>query len=207
MADSGGTVSEITVGTGSAVSRQPTIYDYSQLNQFKLFLPIFPTTEWFVTRCNIPGVSMGQGVQATSLIDMPIIGDKLTYDDFYCTFIIDEQLKNYTEMHDWLINIGFPSDHAEFNAKARPDQFKRPSHRVHDPDVAGFGLDTDRDLYCNIDLFILSSKNNPLVKIQMIEAFPTSLTNVEYASQETDTTYAECTATFSYTYFTIEAVS
>ena len=200
-------ISNITVGTGSAVSRQPVVYDYSQLNQFKLFLPIFPLTEWFVTRCNIPGVSMGQGVQATSLIDMPIIGDKLTYDDFYCTFIIDEQLKNYTEMHDWLVNIGFPSAHTEFNAQARPDQFKRPSHRIHDPDVAGFGLDTDRDLYCNIDLFILSSKNNPLVKIQMIEAFPTSLTNVEYASQETDTTYAECTATFSYTYFTIEAVS
>ena len=200
-------ISNITEGTGSAVSRQPVVYDYSQLNQFKLYLPIFPLTEWFVTRCNIPGVSMGQGVQATSIIDVPIIGDKLTYDDFYCTFIVDEQLKNYTEMHDWLINIGFPSAHTEFNAKARPDQFKRPSHRVHDPDVAGFGLDTDRDLYCNIDLFILSSKNNPLVKIQMIEAFPTSLTNVEYASQETDTTYAECTATFSYTYFTIEAVS
>ena len=207
MADSGGTTANTTTGTGSAVSRQPTVFDYSQLNQFKLFLPIFPTTEWFVTRCNIPGVSMGQGVQATSLIDMPIIGDKLTYDDFYCTFIIDEQLKNYTEMHDWLVNIGFPSAHTEFNAKARPDQFKRPSHRVHDPDVAGFGLDTDRDLYSNIDLFILSSKNNPLVKIQMIEAFPTSLTNVEYASQETDVGYAECTATFSYSYFTIESIT
>ena len=203
----GGTTANTTTGTESAVSRQPTVFDYSQLNQFKLFLPIFPTTEWFVTRCNIPGVSMGQGVQATSLIDMPIIGDKLTYDDFYCTFIIDEQLKNYTEMHDWLVNIGFPSAHTEFNAKARPDQFKRPSHRVHDPDVAGFGLDTDRDLYCNIDLFILSSKNNPLVKIQMIEAFPTSLTNVEYASQETDVGYAECTATFSYSYFTIESIT
>ncbi len=207
MADSGGTTANTTTGTGSAVSRQPTVFDYSQLNQFKLFLPIFPTTEWFVTRCNIPGVSMGQGVQATSLIDMPIIGDKLTYDDFYCTFIIDEQLKNYTEMHDWLVNLGFPSAHTEFNAKARPDQFKRPSHQIQDPEVAGFGLDSDRDLYCNIDLFILSSKNNPVVKIQMIEAFPTSLTNVEYASQETDTTYAECTATFSYTYFTIEAVT
>ena len=201
-------ISNITVGTGSAVSRQPTVYDYSQLNQFKLFLPIFPTTEWFVTRCNIPGVSMGQGVQATSLIDMPIIGDKLTYDDFYCTFIIDEQLKNYTEMHDWLINIGFPSDHAEFNAKARPDQFKRPQQTIKDIDVEGMiHADTDRDLYSNLDLFILSSKNNPVVKIQMIEAFPTSLTNIEYSQAETDTSYAECTVTFAYSYFTIEAVT
>jgi hypothetical protein len=67
--------------------------------------------------------------------------------------------------------------------------------------------DTDRDLYCNIDLFILSSKNNPVVKIQMIEAFPTSLTNIEYSSQETEASYAECTATFAFSYFTVESVT
>ena len=78
MADTGGTVSESTTGTGGALSRQPDVFDYSQLNQFRLFLPIFPTTNWFVTRCNIPGVSMGQAIQATSLIDIPLIGDKLT---------------------------------------------------------------------------------------------------------------------------------
>ena len=201
-------ISNITVGTGSAVSRQPVVYDYSQLNQFKLYLPIFPLTEWFVTRCNIPGVSMGQGVQATSLIDMPIIGDKLTYDDFYATFIVDEQLKNYTEMHDWLINMGAPSFHQQFNAQARPDQFKRPQQTIKDIEVEGrIHADTDRDLYCNIDLFILSSKNNPLVKIQMIESLPTSLTNIEYSQAETDTSYAECTVTFAYSYFTIEAVT
>ena len=208
MADSGGTTSNATEGTVSAVSRQPVVYDYSQLNQFKLYLPIFPTTEWFVTRCNIPGVSMGQGVQATSLIDMPIIGDKLTYDDFYCTFIIDEQLKNYTEMHDWLINMGAPSSHQQFNAQARPDLFKRPQQTIKDIEVEGrIHADTDRDLYSNLDLFILSSKNNPEVKITMYESIPTSLTNIEYSQAETDTSYAECTATFAYTYFTIEAVT
>ena len=106
---------------------------------------------------------MGQGVVPTPLTDVPFIGDKLTYDQFSMTFMVDEKLKNFIELHDWLVNIGFPSDHADFNAKARPDQFKRPSHQTYDPEVAGFGLDSDRDLYCNIDLFILSSKNNPVV--------------------------------------------
>ena len=210
MADTGGTVSATTVGTGDALSRQPTVFDYSQLNQFRLFMPIFPTTNWFVTRCNIPGVTMGQGVQVTSLLDMPIVGDKLTYDDFYCTFIVDEQLKNYTEMHDWLVNIGFPSAHSQFNAKERPDQFKRPQQTTKNIEhqlAPAVYTDTDRDLYCNIDLFILSSKNNPVVKIQMIEAFPTSLTNIEYSSQESETSYAECTATFAFSYFTLESVT
>ena len=69
-----------TTGTQSALARQPTVFNYSQSNQFRVYLSIFPKTEWFVVRANIPAVTLGQGVQATRLIDMPIVGDKLTYD-------------------------------------------------------------------------------------------------------------------------------
>ena len=46
-----------TSGQGDALNRQPTVFDYSQQSQFKVFLPLFPTTEWFVVRANVPGVS------------------------------------------------------------------------------------------------------------------------------------------------------
>ena len=195
-----------TSGQGDALNRQPTVFDYSQQSQFKVFLPLFPTTEWFVVRANVPGVSLGQAVQTTPMIDMPIIGDKLTYDDFYVTFLVDEQLKNYTEMHDWLINCAAPEVRSQFLGKARPDGIpKRPQTEIMDL-VLGNVPQSDRDLYSNLDLFIMSSKNNPLVKIQMVEAFPISLTNIEYSHQESDVTYAECTATFAFSYFTISAI-
>ena len=195
-----------TKGQGDALMRQPTVYDYSQQSQFKVFLPLFPTTEWFVVRANVPGVSLGQAVQTTPMIDMPIIGDKLTYDDFYVTFLVDEQLKNYTEMHDWLINCAAPEMRSQFLGKERPDGIpKRPQTEVMDL-LLGNVKQSDRDLYSNLDLFIMSSKNNPVVKIQMVEAFPISLTNIEYSHQESDVTYAECTATFAFSYFTISAI-
>jgi len=207
MADTGGTTSNITAGTEGAISRQPTVFDYSQINQFKVYLPLFPITEWFVTRANIPGVTLGQAVQATPFTDMPVVGDKLTYDDFYFTFIVDEQLKNYQEMHNWLVNIGFPASGSQFKAQARPDGTTRASQQILDRSTPGRVVDmVDRVLYSDIELFILSSKNNPVVKIQMFEAFPTSLTAIEYSSQEADATYAECTCTFAYAYFTIEAL-
>ena len=209
MADTGGTTSNTTTGTEGALSRQPVVFDYSQINQFKVYLPLFPITEWFVTRANIPGVSLGQAVQATPFTDMPVVGDKLTYDDFYFTFIVDEQLKNYQEMHNWLVNIGFPASGSQFKAQARPDGTTRAKQQVIDRS-SGTGriVDmVDRVLYSDIEMFILSSKNNPVVKIQMYEAFPTSLTAIEYSSQESDTTYAECTCTFAYAYFTIEALT
>ena len=195
-----------TTGQGDALSRQPTVFDYSQQSQFKVFLPLFPTTEWFVVRANVPGVSLGQAVQTTPLLDMPIIGDKLTYDDFYVTFLVDEELKNYTEMHDWLINCAAPAKRSQFRGKARPAGIpKRPQTQIQDL-LLGNIPESDRDLYSNLDLFIMSSKNNPLVKIQMVEAFPISLTNIEYSHQESDVTYAECTATFAFSYFTISAI-
>ena len=195
-----------TSGQGDALMRQPTVFDYSQQSQFKVFLPLFPTTEWFVVRANVPGVSLGQAVQTTPMIDMPIIGDKLTYDDFYVTFLVDEQLKNYTEMHDWLINCAAPEMRSQFQGKERPDGIpKRPQTEIMDL-ILGNIKESDRDLYSNLDLFIMSSKNNPVVKIQMVEAFPISLTNIEYSHQESDVTYAECTATFAFSYFTISAI-
>ena len=208
MADTGGTLSLPTSGTGGSLSRQPDVFDYSQINQFRVYLPLFPITEWFVTRANIPGVTLGQAVQATPFTDMPVVGDKLTYDDFYFTFIVDEQLKNYQEMHNWLVNIGFPASGSQFKGQARPDGTSRAKHQVIDRSTgAGTIVDmVDRILYSDIEMFILSSKNNPVVKIQMFESFPTSLTAIEYSSGETDTTYAECTCTFAYSYFTIDSL-
>jgi len=62
-------------GSESATSRQPTEFNYSQSNQFKVYLGLFPKTEWFVVRANIPSVTLGQGIQATRLIDMPIVAN------------------------------------------------------------------------------------------------------------------------------------
>ena len=110
------------------------------------------------------------------------------------------------ELHDWLVNIGFPQRHTQFQQQARTDGVTRPVGKTFDTKVAGFGKESDRDLYSDISMFVLSSKNNPIAVIKFFEAFPVNLTNIEYSQQETDTTYAECTATFAYTLFTITPI-
>ena len=193
-------------GSQSATARQPTEFNYSQSNQFKVYLGLFPKTEWFVVRANIPAVTLGTAVQPTRLIDMPVVGDKLTYDQFYFTFIVDEKLENYMELHNWMMNIGFPQNYSQFDSSIRPDGTTRPTGKTFDSRVPGFGKVSDRDLYSDISLFILSSKNNPVVNIKMFESFPVSLTNIEYSQQESDTVYAECTVTFAYAFFTMTSV-
>ena len=91
----GGSDSEQTSGTGNTLGRQPDVFDYSQSNQFRIYLPIFPTTEWFIVAANIPGITLGQATQPTPFVDMPLVGDKIDFENFDITFIVDEQLKNY----------------------------------------------------------------------------------------------------------------
>jgi hypothetical protein len=205
-------VSSVRTGTAgnttiNADGRQPTVFDYSQNNQFQLNIPIFPLTQWFVVSCNVPGVTMGQGVVPTPLIDVPLMGDKLTYDQFNMTFLVDEKLKNYIELHDWLVNMAAPQNTAQFGARTSeyviaPSQ---PTKFYVDGQVVT-GSTSDRDLYCDIQLTILSSKNNPVAVITMQNAFPVSLSALDYTQQDTDTTYVQCNVSFAFMLYTITAV-
>ena len=207
----GGSDSLPTTGIVDSTARQPTTFDYSQSNQFKIYLPIFPTTEWFVVSANIPGVTLGQASQYTPFVDIAVVGDKLEYDNFNMTFIVDEKLINYQEMLNWTYNIGFPFSRTQFNVKDRPDRMNRGGKQIRHTTTNMTEGNTnvlkdasDRNLYTDIMLTILSSKNNPVVNVHIYEAFPVSLSSIDYNTQETDTGYATCTVGFAFTWFELK---
>jgi hypothetical protein len=212
----GGSTSTVDTGTTDALARQPSVFDYSQSNQFKIYLPIFPTTEWFVVRANIPGVTMAQASQYTPFVDVAVVGDKLQYDNFNMTFMVDESLNNYMEMYNWVKNIGFPFSGADqFNKLTRPDNIDRGGTtkskiRRFKSDTTDTGAtaevpSSDRNLYTDIQMTILTSKNNPIANVTIYDAFPISLGNIEYSQQETDTDYARCEVSFAFSWFDVSS--
>ena len=68
------------------------------------------------------------------------------------------------------------------------------------------GNTSDRALYCDITLFILSSKNNAVATVVMRDAFPTSISSLDYSSQDTDTNYVQCNVSFAIPFYTIESL-
>ena len=102
----------------NSLTRQPTKLDYASPTQFKFSILKLPKVEYFCTSVNIPGINLGETTQATPLKNIPIPGDKLTYEPLQMTFLVDENLENFQEIHGWLVGIGFPRDNSEFrNAK------------------------------------------------------------------------------------------
>ena len=199
--------SQITTGEINATHRQPTVFDYSQSNQFKIFFPIFPITEWFVVRANIPSVTLGVADQYTPFVQVQVSGDHITYGDFNITFIVDENLKNYMEMYNWMKNIGFPFSHEQFNKLERPDYQDRSGGQTYNAKKDTYSKANDRDLYTDIILQIMTAKNNLVAQCVVYEAFPISIGAIEYSQQETDMTYATCEVGFAYTWFDVKPTS
>ena len=54
------------------------------------------------------------GQQGTMLKDIPCWANKLTYEPLQMRFLVDENLENFQEIHGWLVGLGYPRDHTEF---------------------------------------------------------------------------------------------
>ena len=188
--------------TTNTYNRQPTKLDYASPTQFKFNVIKLPKVTYFCTQVNVPGVSLGGTIdQQTRFKDIPQPGDKLTYGDLTMTFLVDENLENYQEIHGWLVGLGFPRDHSEFRnlIGAGSDRFPVSNESVStEPGKVKYGVTDQGPTFSDATLSILTSKNNPVTEVRFSDCFPLSLSALQYDQQATDTTYLTATVTFDY---------
>ena len=102
--------------TINALARQPTELDYADPTKFKFSITKLPKVEFFTTAANLPGINLGEAVLPTHFKQVPVMGDDLTFDNLEITFLVDEKLENYRELHQWLVGIGFPKSRTQFSS-------------------------------------------------------------------------------------------
>lgn len=157
------------------------ITNYLSPKSFIVSIDRLPNVEFFTQKVNIPDVS-GSPQQINTplglIYDSP---SQLQYSDLDITFIIDEDMKNYIEILRWLEGMGSPNS---------SDQYKKLSK-------------TDEGLQSDITIVVNNSHQNPNVHFMFKDCFPTSISSVPLDLTSADTTYAEATATFRYTNFTV----
>ena len=154
----------------NSLQRQPTKLDYASPTQFRFSIIKLPKVEYFATAANIPGITLGQANQPTPLKDIPIPGDKLEYDNLNITFLVDENLENYREIHGWLTGLGFPKDTAQFRAlqNAGSDRYPTTTDTGINNELGRVrkAVQDDGGLYSDATLFVLSSKNNANLEVR-----------------------------------------
>ena len=107
----------------------------------------------------------------------------MEYGDLGITFKMDEDLKSYMEIHNWLVAIG------------KPDNFDQ----YREIFLADFG----EGVYSDLTLSILSSAMKPLHEIIFLDSFPIDLSPLTFDARTQDVDYLECTCTFKFRKYAI----
>ena len=185
------------------LDRQPTKLDYASPTQFKFGIHQLPKVEYFVTQAELPDISLDTTVQNTPFKDIPIPGEKLTYSNLTVTFLVDEYLENYISLHDWITGLGFPQNRTQFTT-FRDITSNTPADGGTgvSVDIVGSAI-SDKSMYSDGYLMILSNKNNPIVQIDFQDMFPISLGALSYDQGATDVEYLSVSTTFAYNIYTL----
>ena len=186
----------------NAYSRQPTKQDYASPTQFKFQITKLPKVEYFCTAANIPGISIPSPQQPTPLADIPLPGETVQFEDLSVTFMVDENLENYREIHGWMYGIGFPISRTQFGSlvDAGKDRFPTGGKNsvATDPGKTKYGAQPLGPIFSDATLNVLTSKNNANIEVRFSDVFPTNLSGLDFNQQADDVSYLSATVTFKY---------
>ena len=193
------------MSTTNVNTREPSVLDYASPVQFRFKCSKLPTVEFFCQSANIPGISIGSASMPTGLKDIPIPGEKVSYQDLAISFLVDENLNNYKEIHDWIIALGFPQNHTQFAdlQTAGADRYPGSTSGAIVPETNIAVPLAEGGTYSDATLTVLNSKNIAVTEIRFNNIFPTSLGSLSYDVQASDVNYLQASVDFSYMYYEI----
>ena len=190
-------------------TRQPSKMDYASPIQFRFKIAKLPQVEFFIQTVNLPGISIGTATVPTPLYDYPVPGDEISFSSLDVSFLVDENLNNYKELHDWLSGLGFPSNHQQF-ADMRAtgtDRFPGTVASTAASGTATPGPLPEGSIYSDATLSILNSKNIAKTEVRFQNVFPTSIGSLSYDVKASDVDYLQASASFSYINYDIVQLS
>jgi hypothetical protein len=191
------------------IDRTPSKFDYASPIQFRFKMTKLPLVEFTVQTANIPGITLGETSMATPLKDIPIPGDKVTYSSLDVSFLVDENLNNYKEIHDWITGLGFPQDHKQFSTLLGTSADRFPG-TTSSTAATGTSIKKPLDeggIYSDATLTVLNSKNIAKTEIRFQNVYPTSLGGLSYDIKASDVDYLQVNASFNYMYYDIVQIS
>lgn len=152
---------------------------------FRFVIQRMPHVAFFVQTANIPGVSTGYTETPTPFKPLYFHGDRLQYDEFTITVRIDQEMKSYLEVFNWLAALASPSDFEAYKQ------------------LTGFG---GQGPYSDATLTILNNKQNPAINIKFKDIFPINVGVVQLDTTSVDIDYVTVDFTFKTGGWEIEPV-
>ncbi len=155
---------------------------------FKFILERAPKIAFFCNQANIPDMNMGTAVLPSYLRQLPIPGDEINFGDLSLRFLVDEDLKNYMEIFNWIRGLGTAQSLDEFD-----DLQKRSTVK----------LERGQNIYSDGTLHVLNNNLISKFKVVFDDLFPVSLSTLNFDATDTTNEYFTAEVIFKYTIFNI----
>jgi len=184
----------------AAISNQPINTNFLSPVGFNFSIQKLPTVNYFVQSVNMPCVQLGETPLNTPFHIVPTPGDHITYGELAVTFKIDEDMKNFIELYNWLQYLGFPEG---FN-QAKQVYDKTGMKGLTGPrTVQRTGRTLGQGGVSDASLTILNSASQPNLTVTFQDCFPTSLSDINFDARNTDIDYLEAQVSFRFTLYHI----
>jgi hypothetical protein len=142
-------------------------------------------------QASIPSINLGDVLIPTAgLVPLPREGN-IRYGDLTVEFIVDEDLRNYMEIHNWMRALGTPQYYDERAAWETKYQ-DAPSQDVRFSDAT---------------LQVLNNNNLANFDVVFKDLFPTELSTLTFDVSRDDNSFMTAEATFKYTLYEIRNVN
>lgn len=175
----------------SVLTRQPQNTNPLQTTKYVFVMPRINNVQYFCQQAQLPGVSLPEMPQPTSVVDLYVPGNKLVYDRLELTFLVDAELKAWTDIYNWMRDLTTPTDNKEYNNLWRRETVLNPTQKAQ---------------YADGILTIYSALNNPKFRVKYINMFPVSLSEIQFDSKGSSDDILTASVSFRYDYFQIEPV-
>ena len=154
---------------------------------FEFSIARFPKVSFFANTASLPQITLGGAEQANYLKQLMHPGDRIEYGELPISFLVDEDMLNYSLIHNWMTGLGFPQSMQQF---------------------VDFTEDRDgnQDLklqYSDATLKILNSNYNTIAQLKFWDIYPTSLSSLDFTTTDTDINYFVANVTFNFLYMQI----
>ena len=180
----------------TALNRNPTNPNPLQSNKFLLTFSRAPNVQYFCQQVSVPGISLSEAVIANPFVDIYAPGEKAIYDLLTVTFMVDEELKSWLEIHDWIRAMTKVKDFEEYRKLPVLKKFSSAQSDIRDKFPQ----------YSDASLSLLSSSNKEYYRFKFYDVFPTTLSTFIMNTQDGPDTILTADVTFRYSYYDVENI-
>jgi len=175
----------------TAFERNPENPNMQQPNKFTLNLSRTPNLQYFCQMVSLPGLSTSEIPVPNPFVELYSPGEKAIYDVLNVTFIVDQDLKGWLEIHDWLRAMTFPTEYEEYIKLDQLNRFQAAAK-------------PKQPQFCDGSVSLLTASNLPNFKINFVDMFPISLSGFMISTTDSPDSVITADATFRFTFFNVE---